>query len=69
MKQTAVDWLFTQLWDTPKDKFTWYKIAGDAKDMEKQQIIEAYQYGWWDGDYDNANLKEQYYKETYEKDE
>jgi hypothetical protein len=69
MKQTAVDWMFAQLWDTPKDKLTWYKIAGDAKDMEKEQIIEAYQYGWWDGDYDNANLKEQYYKETYEKDE
>ena len=45
MKQTAVDWLFTQLWDTPKDKFTWYKIAGDAKDMEKDQIIDAYDSG------------------------
>ena len=65
MKQTAVDWLFTQLWDTPKDKLTWYKIAGDAKDMEKEQIIEAYDAGVWEVGCRNADSK-QYYKETYE---
>ena len=66
MKQTAVEWLFQELWDRPKDKMVWYYILEKAKQMEKEQIIEAYQYGWWDGDYDNANLKEQYYKENYE---
>ena len=67
MKQTAVDWLFTQLWDTPKDKFTWYKIAGDAKNMEKEQIIKAYDAGAWEVDCIDAN-SEEHYKETYEKD-
>ena len=35
MKQTAVDWLFEQLWDTPKDKFMWYYILTKAKKMEE----------------------------------
>ena len=69
-KQTAVDWLITQLWDTPKDKLTWYKIAGDAKDMEKEQIKDAFIKGEenidLDGCYENPNLSEEYYKETYE---
>jgi len=36
-KQTAVEWLFHQLWEEPKDKFTWYAILEQAKAMEKQQ--------------------------------
>tara|TARA_R110000868_G_scaffold39775_2_gene138208 strand:- start:501 stop:776 length:276 start_codon:yes stop_codon:yes gene_type:complete len=65
MKQTAVDYLFEKLWDEPKDKFTWYKIAGDAKDMEKEQIKEAYDAGVWEVGCRNAD-SEEYYKETYE---
>ena len=64
MKQTAVDWMFAQLWDTPKDKLTWYKIAGDAKDMEMEQIRMAF----IEGKYDNKKYinSETYYQETYE---
>jgi len=40
-KQTAVEWLFHQLWDEPKDKFTWYAILKQAKEIEKQQIVDA----------------------------
>lgn len=36
-KQTAVDWLFEQLWETPKDKFEWHAILAKAKEMEKEQ--------------------------------
>jgi hypothetical protein len=36
-KQTAVEYLFEQLWDTPKDKLTWYSILKKAKEMEKKQ--------------------------------
>lgn len=36
-KQTSAEWLFKQLWETPKDKFTWYAILEQAKAMEKQQ--------------------------------
>ena len=39
MKQTAVDWLFEQLWDTPKDKFMWYYILTKAKNMEECNLI------------------------------
>lgn len=41
MKQTSVDWLFQQLWETPKDKLTWHSIFEQAKQMEnKQTAIE-----------------------------
>lgn len=41
MKQTATEWLFQQLWETPIDKLTWYAILKQATAMEKQQIIDA----------------------------
>jgi hypothetical protein len=44
MKQTAVDWLFEQLWDTPKDKLNWYAILYQAKEMEKGQMIRFAEY-------------------------
>ena len=39
-QETAVEWLFEKLWETPKDKFTWYSILEQAKEIEKQQIID-----------------------------
>jgi hypothetical protein len=39
MKQTAVEYLFEKLWDTPKDKWTWYGILIDAKEMEKSNLL------------------------------
>ena len=68
MKQTAVDWLFQELWDTPKDKFTWHSILEEAKQMEKEQINDGYEQGYSDGYPDNGNSGEQYYKKTYGKD-
>jgi hypothetical protein len=41
-KQTAVDWMFEKLWEEPKDRLTWQSILEEAKDMEKYQIIDAY---------------------------
>ena len=40
---TAVEWLFEKLWNTDKDKFTWYAILKQAKEIEKEQIIDAYE--------------------------
>ena len=60
MKQTSVDWLFTQLWETPKDKINWYKILMDAKKMEKEQMLEVSKEGLF-----SKHEFEQYYKETY----
>ena len=63
MKQTAVDYLFEKLWETSKDKFEWQNILKQAKEMEKEQIIES----WWDGcqNWDNEKEPEQYYNETF----
>jgi hypothetical protein len=65
-QQTAVEWLFEQLWETPKDKLTWHTILKKAKEMEKQQIIKAHNVGSKWGFEDVLEEGEQYYKETYE---
>ena len=36
-KQTAVEYLFEKLWETPKDKLTWHTILKKAKEIEKEQ--------------------------------
>ena len=36
-KQTPVDWLFSELWEHPKDKFNWYTIRKIALQMEEKQ--------------------------------
>ena len=77
MKQTAVDWLFNRLWDTQKDKFTWYSILKEAKEREKDQIKKAYldssketclTYGE-NPPHDDPKFAELYYKKTYEENE
>lgn len=63
-KQTATEWLFEKLWETPKDKLDWNAILEQAKDIEKEQIKDAF----WDGcaNWDNNDIEaEQYYKKTY----
>jgi hypothetical protein len=68
MKQTAVEWLFTQL-DLisllPREKWIEARkeILEQAKQMEKQQIIEAYETS-----HISMMSAEQYYNETYELD-
>jgi hypothetical protein len=73
MKQTAVDWLFNRLWDTPKDKLTWHSILNKAKEMEKEQIKQAYldssretcdSYGD-NPPHDDPKFAELYYKNIY----
>jgi hypothetical protein len=72
-KETATEWLFKQLWEEPKDKFTWNAILSKAKEMEKQQHSET----WVEAVYwslsilkNKTNLSsieafEQYYNETF----
>jgi hypothetical protein len=71
MKQTATEFLFEKLWNEPKDKLTWHSILNQAKEMEKQQIIDACDVGFDDGCGFIEDIKykdgEQYYKETYDK--
>jgi 2-iminoacetate synthase ThiH len=67
MKQTATEFLFEKLWETPKDKLTWNAILEQAKEMEKQQIKDAYFQGGHDMERNNYRGMQQYYKETYDK--
>lgn len=64
MKQTATDWMFDQLWETPKDKLAWFKILMEAKEKEKSHILDAYLSGEHQQGFESE--AEQYYKETYE---
>jgi hypothetical protein len=66
MKQTAVEWLENELdflsnYIAEKDRLNLFK---QAKEMEKKQIIAAYE----DGNYDNGMGRcepEKYYNETF----
>ena len=65
-KMTAIEWLFKQLWEEPKDKMVWFAILEKAKEMEKEQIVLANE------DCSTNELGEfisgeQYYNETYKK--
>ena len=61
MKQTAVEWLLNEFQEVHKDygglDTNWLKRFDKAKEMEKEQIIEAHYAEEQDG--------EQYYNETF----
>jgi len=68
---TSIEWLFNELWETPKDKLTWHIIFKKAKEMHKQEIIDAVGVGsQFDRDYlyGYHDKAEQYYQETFKKD-
>ena len=65
MKQTAVEWYFTELWNAPKDKFVWHSILEKAKEMEEGQIAVAYSTGTLDGVSQNFTNGYSYYEKTY----
>lgn len=65
-KQTAIEWLYKITKQREPDKFDWEQ----AKQMEKEQIEDAYQEGKWDWHNHITNGTEskdlaQYYNETY----
>jgi hypothetical protein len=67
---TSIEYLFNELWDTPKDKFEWNAILEQAKQMHKQEIIDAVGVGsQFDRDYlyGYHDKAEQYYQETFKK--
>jgi hypothetical protein len=65
MKQTAVEWLAGQLPLGVKGSIL-DKIE-QAKEMEKQQIIDAYEEGFFDERKGKNVDGEQYYNETFNK--
>ena len=67
MKQTAVEWLESQLFELRNPTLTQIEIIEEAKEMEKQQIIEAYTEGFFD-ERKGKNIKvEDYYNKTFNK--
>ena len=63
-KETAVEWLEKelQLYYEGESKLVYYEIIEQAKEMEKEQIENAYNVG---NPYKTA---EQYYNQTFKKD-
>jgi hypothetical protein len=70
MKQTAVEWLVEQFNTTINYTLEEYeKKVEQAKEMEKQQIINANNRGFKVARESIYELGEQYYNETYKQDE
>ena len=63
--KTPVKELFDKLWDTPKDKFTWYAILRQILDKEKEVITEAFLDGKLDGWQNQWADPNDYYNQTF----
>jgi hypothetical protein len=61
MKQTAVEWLHEIAKQREPDKFDWKQ----AKEMEKDQIIDTFQDSRILSVTNNCSSGEQYYNETF----
>ena len=71
MKQTAVGLLIQNIVEDQtikaKSMSEWVMVFEKAKEIEKEQIIDAYDAGLFDGSMDDVNdrIYKQYYNETY----
>jgi len=68
-KMTAVEWLVEDLIHKGIDLKHYQIIIGIAKEMEKQQIIDAINFGDERGKITTYKSSEQYYNETFKSDE
>jgi N-acetyl-anhydromuramyl-L-alanine amidase AmpD len=62
MKQSAVEWLVQEL-----NLYTYLSQINQAKEKEKEKIIDAYNQGCLDTLKDGMKRGEQYYNETFNK--
>jgi hypothetical protein len=70
MKQTALEWLYEEFTKTnylTEDEF--YMIFNQAKEMEKEQIIDTFQDSRILSVTNNCSSGEQYYNETFKQQE
>jgi len=65
--KTAVEWLFLMINNPNKDQKFANKLLDKAKEMEKQQIIDAYEQGFFDERNGKSPDEEQYYNKTFKK--
>ena len=71
MKQTAVEWLekeFVKLESKIGVHGVMYELMEQSKEMEKQNIINAYKQGQHDSEPIRPTDAEQYYNQTYKQD-
>ncbi len=66
MKQTAVEWLEEKLLELFENHLP-FELLEEAKEMEKEKIIDAYNQGCLDTLKDGMKRGEQYYNETFNK--
>ena len=71
MKQTAVEWLveYLTLHGVNLNNGALHNVINQAKEMEKEQIIEAFENGEVCTMFKNEGTSRQYYNETYKQDE
>ena len=65
-QQTAVEWLYNELLNSEPNILEWNKLLEQAKEMEKEQILDAYECGF-ESEHD-ARIPQssmRYYNETY----
>ena len=69
INETAVEFLFRELWQEPKDKMIWFAILKKALAMEKEQIMDAYCEGVEESEiillWQERIHAERYYNDTY----
>ena len=65
-QQTAVEWLYNELLNSEPNILEWNKLLEQAKEMEKEQILDAYECGF-ESEHD-ARIPQssmRYYNENY----
>ena len=67
MKQTAVEYLFKELWDRPKDRLNWNQFLEKAKDMQREEILNAYMDGYFEEEIKSVDQFNIYYDKIYGK--
>ena len=56
--KTPVEELFDKLWNTDKDKLTWYAIYNKMRQRESYASTDSYKKGWKDGYAAGLKIKE-----------
>lgn len=69
-KETAIDWLVERINHAKIEKILTtqrlYELKKIAKQIEKKQVIDAFNFGVLLGKINTYSTAEQYYNETYE---
>jgi HEPN domain-containing protein len=68
MKQSSIEWLIKEYSKYVDDSNVPFKVIEQAKEMEKEQIMDAYDEGWSDG-FNDKDLNAEYYNETFKANE